>query len=61
MRTIEFKSEFKQKNDLESMKIFVSLAYYIGTYRIKSELFIDRIYIYTAKGGIIEFQKVQHQ
>lgn len=43
------------------MKIFVSLAYYIGTYRIKSELFIDRIYIYTAKGGIIEFQKVQHQ
>lgn len=39
MRTLEFKSEFKQKeNALETMEIFVPLAYYIGTYRIKSEL-----------------------
>lgn len=39
MRTLEFKSEFKQKeNSLETMEIFVPLAYYIGTYRIKSEL-----------------------
>ena len=39
MRTVEFKSEFKQKeNSLETMEIFVPLAYYIGAYRIKSEL-----------------------
>ena len=39
MRTLGFKSEFKQKeNSLETMEIFVLLAYYIGAYRIKSEL-----------------------
>ena len=39
MRTLEFKSSFKQKeNSLETMEIFVPLAYYIGAYRIKSEL-----------------------
>ena len=39
MRTLEYKSEFKQKeNSLETMDIFVPLAYYIGAYRIKSEL-----------------------
>ena len=39
MRTLEFKSEFKQKETaLETMEIFVPLAYYIGAYRIKSEL-----------------------
>ena len=39
MRTLEFKSELKQKeNALETMEIFVPLAYYIGAYRIKSEL-----------------------
>ena len=39
MRTLEHKSEFKQKeNSLETMEIFVPLAYYIGAYRIKSEL-----------------------
>ena len=39
MRTLDFKSDFKQKeNSLETMEIFVPLAYYIGTYRIKSEL-----------------------
>jgi len=39
MRTLEFKTEFKQKeNALETMEIFVPLAYYIGAYRIKSEL-----------------------
>ena len=39
MRTLEFKSEFKQKeNALETIDIFVPLAYYIGAYRIKSEL-----------------------
>ncbi|MDE6284880.1 MAG: HD domain-containing protein, partial [Bacilli bacterium] len=39
MRTLEFKSEFKQKeNALETMEIFVPLAYFLGAYRIKSEL-----------------------
>ena len=39
MRTLEFKSEFKQKeNSVETLEIFVPLAYYIGAYRIKSEL-----------------------
>jgi len=39
MRTLEYKSEFKQKeNALETMEIFIPLAYYIGAYRIKSEL-----------------------
>ena len=39
MRTLQFKKEFKQKeNALETMEIFVPLAYYIGAYKIKSEL-----------------------
>ena len=39
MRTLEYKSEFKQKeNAIETMEIFVPLAYYIGAYKIKSEL-----------------------
>ncbi|MDD2637258.1 MAG: RelA/SpoT family protein [Bacilli bacterium] len=39
MQTLSFKSEFKQKeNALETMEIFVPLAYYIGAYQIKSEL-----------------------
>lgn len=39
MRTLQFKSEFKQKeNALETMEIFVPLAYNIGAYRLKSEL-----------------------
>ncbi len=39
MRTLEFKSEFKQKeNAMETMDIFVPLAYYLGAYRIRLEL-----------------------
>ena len=39
MRTLQYKSEFKQKeNSMETMDIFVPLAYYLGAYRIKSEL-----------------------
>ena len=39
MRTLAFKSEFKQKeNALETLDIFTPLAYLIGAYRIKSEL-----------------------
>ncbi len=39
MRTLQYKSETKQKeNALETLEIFVPLAYYIGAYRIKREL-----------------------
>ena len=39
MRTLEHKSLFKQKeNAIETMELFVPLAYYIGAYRLKSEL-----------------------
>lgn len=39
MRTLEFKSDFKQKEiSLETMEIFVPVAYCLGVYRIKSEL-----------------------
>ena len=39
MRTLDYKTEFKQKeNSMETMDIFVPLAYYIGAYSIKSEL-----------------------
>lgn len=39
MRTLQYKKPFKQKeNALETIDIFVPLAYYIGAYRIKSEL-----------------------
>ena len=39
MRTLEHKSAKKQQeNALETMEIFVPFAYYIGAYRIKSEL-----------------------
>ena len=39
MRTLQFKSESKQQeNALETLEIFAPLAYYIGAYRIKSEL-----------------------
>ena len=39
MRTLEYKTPFKQKeNSLETMEIFVPIAYSIGAYRIKSEL-----------------------
>ena len=39
MRTLEYKKEVKQKeNSIETLEIFVPLAYYIGAYRIKNEL-----------------------
>jgi len=39
MKTLEHKKKFKQKeNALETMEVFVPLAYYIGAYRLKSEL-----------------------
>lgn len=39
MRTLEYKTEYKQKeNSLETIELFAPLAYYIGAYRLKSEL-----------------------
>lgn len=39
MRILEYKNEFKQKeNSIETMEIFIPLAYLIGAYKIKSEL-----------------------
>ena len=39
MRTLQYKTPYKQReNALETMNLFVPLAYYIGAYRIKSEL-----------------------
>ena len=39
MRTLQYKNVYKQKeNAAETLDIFVPLAYYIGVYRIKSEL-----------------------
>ena len=39
MQTLNFKSEYKQKEtSLETMEIFVPLAYYIGAYKLKNEL-----------------------
>ncbi len=61
MRTLEFKSEFKQKeNSMETMDIFVPLAYYIGAYRIKSELEdLSLQYLYPNKYKRIEEIKLQ--
>jgi len=39
MRTLQYKNVYKQKeNAIETLDIFVPMAYYIGAYRIKSEL-----------------------
>ena len=61
MRTLQFKSEFKQKeNSMETMDIFVPLAYYIGAYRIKSELEdLSLGYLYPDKYKRIEEIKLQ--
>lgn len=59
MRTLQFKTEFKQKeNSMETMDIFVPLAYYIGAYRIKSELEdLSLQYLYPEKYKKIELIK----
>lgn len=61
MRTLEFKTEFKQKeNAMETMDIFVPMAYYIGAYRIKSELEdISLKYLYPEDYKRIESMKQQ--
>ena len=61
MRTLQFKSEFKQKeNAMETMDIFVPLAYYIGAYRLKSELEdLSLQYLYPDKYKKIEEIKLK--
>lgn len=61
MRTLDFKTEFKQKeNSMETMDIFVPLAYYIGAYRIKSELEdLSLKYLYPEKYKRIEDIKIR--
>ena len=61
MRTLGFKSKFKQKeNAMETMDIFVPLAYYIGAYRIKSELEdLSLQYLYPDKYKRIEDIKLR--
>lgn len=61
MRTLQFKSEFKQKeNSMETMDIFVPLAYYIGAYRIKSELEdLSLRYLYPDTYKRIEERKIK--
>ncbi|MBQ9854492.1 MAG: bifunctional (p)ppGpp synthetase/guanosine-3',5'-bis(diphosphate) 3'-pyrophosphohydrolase [Bacilli bacterium] len=39
MRTLQYKTSFKQKeNSIETLELYVPLAYYLGAYRIKTEL-----------------------
>lgn len=61
MRTLMYKSEFKQKeNSMETMDIFVPLAYYIGAYGIKSELEdLSLQYLYPDKYKRIEDIKIR--
>jgi len=61
MRTLQYKSEFKQKeNSMETVDIFVPLAYYIGAYRIKSELEdLSLQYLYPDKYKKIEEIKLR--
>lgn len=58
MRTLEFKSEFKQReNAAETMEIFAPFAYYLGAYRIKNELEdLSFKYLYP-----YEFRKTEEQ
>ena len=61
MRTLEYKTEYKQKeNAMETMDIFVPLAYCIGAYTIKSELEdISLKYLYPNIYQKISEQKVK--
>ena len=53
MRTLEYKSEFKQKeNSLETMGIFVPLSFYLGMYQMKSEL--EDLSLYYLKRDVFE-------
>ena len=61
MRTLQHKSEFKQReNAMETLNIFVPFAYYIGAYRIKSEL-EDISLKYLNPDKYKEIQEIQEQ
>ena len=59
MRTLQYKSVEKQRsNAMETMEIFVPLAYYIGAYNIKSELEdLSLKYLFPDSYIMIEAQK----
>lgn len=61
MRTLEYKSKFKQKeNAIETMEVFAPLAYYIGAYKIKSELEdISLRYLKPDTYRALEYQKIK--
>ena len=61
MRTLEYKSKFKQKeNAIETMEIFVPLSYYIGAYKVKSELEdISLRYLKPEIYRAIEYKKIK--
>ena len=61
MRTLQFKSPIKQKeNAVETLEIFTPLAYYIGNYRIKSEL-EDLSFMYLKPDTYFEIQDKRNQ
>lgn len=61
MRTLGFKSSIKQKeNAVETLEIFTPLAYYIGNYRIKSEL-EDLSFMYLKPDTYFEIQDKRNQ
>ena len=61
MRTLEYKSKFKQKeNAIETMEIFAPFAYYIGAYKIKNELEdISLRYLKPDTYRALEYQKIK--
>ena len=60
MRTLEYKSEFKQKeNALETLEIFVPLAQFLGIYNIKNEL-EDLSFKYLDKDMYKKYEDIYH-
>ena len=61
MRTLQFKSPFKQKeNAIETMELFVPMAYQLGAYRIKSEL-EDLSFQYIDPEGYKKIQDIMYR
>ncbi len=61
MRTLQFKSEYKQKeNSIETMELFVPMAYQLGAYRIKSEL-EDLSFKYIDPDGYKKIQAIMNR
>ena len=61
MRTLEFKSEFKQKeNSLETLSLYVPFAYHLGAYGIKNEL-EDISFSYLDKDKYKEIEEIRNK